>query len=156
MLIYCMPRTHHGPALGSELQCPHSGIQTDQVASFQNILSPCAKRKRALMSHTLALKASVWEVTSAHISKAKQVPWQHLTPTRPRSRSYHVPEKRIRNTQCAAPMTYTLAPCRPFTLSSAHMSRFTINGHGCKFTQQSLLKLSSFFFFFSLRFYLFI
>ena len=112
MLIYCMLRTHHGPAVGSELQYPHSGIQTDQVASFQNILSPCAQRKRAPMSHTLALKASVWEVTS-HISKAKQVTWQHLTPTRPRSQSYHVPEKRIRNTRCAAPMTYTLAPCRP-------------------------------------------
>lgn len=108
----------------------------------RTFLALVAKGKET-MSCTLALKAFVGRSLVLILQWPKQVPWQHLPSTRPRSQSYHVPEKRLRNIWYLAPMT--LDSCRHFTLSWAHMSRFTINAIECTFTQQSLLMLPSFF-----------
>lgn len=138
-----MPQTHHRPAVGSEPQCPRSGIQTNRVTSFQNILSPCGKRKRDHDESHTGSEGFCWRSLMLTLQWPKQVPRQHLPSTRPRSQSYHVPEKRLRNIWYLAPMM--LDSCRHFTLSWARMSKFTINAHRCTFTQQSLLMLSSFF-----------
>lgn len=99
-------------------QCPHSGTLTDQAASFQNIPSPCCKRIRKCKELPTGSKSVCLEVTTTTSAHTAVVKTSHLA-TQPQSGQEGMC-LRITAVWCMAPMTFTPANGRHFTLSLAN------------------------------------
>lgn len=116
-LLYAI--AHRRPAVALSHSTLSLGPRLNKQLLSRTLSVLVAKGWDSVMNYPLALKASAWKWHPSLLLTfqwPKQVTWPPFTPARPRS---HVPEDRLTDFWCRAPMAPTLANCKHFTLSLA-------------------------------------